>query len=79
MVTHDIGDRVFRHGGGVTIYVKEHITSQIIPTTTSNTNDALEALCIKCTLHDTTYHICGIYHPPKATYEEASMISLIDV
>ncbi|ESO05375.1 hypothetical protein HELRODRAFT_171767 [Helobdella robusta] len=51
-----------RRGGGVVIYLKSSISSQIHIVPPHAVNDTLETLCLKCIIDSEPYIICAIYH-----------------
>jgi hypothetical protein len=60
-------DQHNRKGGGVCIYVKNDITSEIIwPTVDSN--PLIEAVVLKCKFNQRTYYLACCYYPPKPVY-----------
>ncbi|ESO04261.1 hypothetical protein HELRODRAFT_172618 [Helobdella robusta] len=68
-----------RRGGGVVIYLKSSISSQIHIVPPNAVNDTLETLCLKCIIDSEPYIICAIYHPPNhPSYEVSTMMCYID-
>ncbi|ESO11726.1 hypothetical protein HELRODRAFT_166746 [Helobdella robusta] len=64
-------DRTGRQcGGGVVIYLKSSISSQIHIVLPRAINDALETLCLKCIID----FICAIYHAPNHPSYEVSTL-----
>ena len=68
-------ERVKKRGGGVLIYIKSNITADVFEPVNKDNIDALETLIVKCTFNNIDHFICGLYHPPKASYSEARLIS----
>ena len=54
----------------ITAYVFEHVNKDNI--------DSLETFIVKCTFNNIEHFICVLYHPPKASYSDARLISHID-
>jgi hypothetical protein len=60
-------DRHHRKGGGVCIYVRNDITSEVIwPTVDSN--PLVEIVVLKCKYNQRTYFLACCYYPPKPVY-----------
>ncbi|ESN91361.1 hypothetical protein HELRODRAFT_165387 [Helobdella robusta] len=80
MATHFKKDRSGRRrGGGVVIYLKSSISSQIHIVSPHAINDALKTLCLKCFIDSEPYFICAIYHPPNhPSYEVSTLMGYID-
>ena len=64
--------------GGVLIYIKSNITAYVFKAITKDNIDAVENLIVKCTFNNIEHFICGLYHPPKASYSESRLISQRD-
>ncbi|ESO02823.1 hypothetical protein HELRODRAFT_174247 [Helobdella robusta] len=68
-----------QRGGGVVISLKLSISSQIHIVLPHSINNALETLCLKCTIDSEPYFICAIYHPPNhPSYEVSTLMGYID-
>ncbi|ESN93127.1 hypothetical protein HELRODRAFT_181223 [Helobdella robusta] len=68
-----------RRRGGVVIYLKSSISSQIHMVSPHVINDALETLCLKCIIDSEPYFICATYHPPNhPSYEASTLKGYID-
>ena len=67
-----------RRGDGVLIYIKSNITADVFEPVNKDNINALETLIVKCTFNNVAHFICGLYHPPKASYSDARLISHID-
>ena len=60
-------DRTGRRGGGVAIYIREHIPYNFI--TVKNDGKEYESVWINVSIDKNNFTICGIYHPPKPIYD----------
>ena len=58
--------------------MKSEITANVFEAINKDNIDALETLIVKCIFNNIDHFICGLYHPPKASYSEARLISHID-
>ena len=70
-------DRKKRRGGGVAIYIKDHIQSSVMEIEQLNCPDIFELLLVKTFIHTDSHFICAIYHPPKALYNTADLLKYI--
>ena len=55
-----------------------NITADVFKPVIKDNIDALESLIVKCTFNNIEHFICGLYHPPKASYSDARLISHTD-
>jgi exonuclease III len=70
-------DRTGKKGGGVAIFVRNDINSNILSFSHEQGNTLVEVLWIRCNFLDMTYYIAGCYHPPKARYSDSVLTDLL--
>ena len=61
-------DRKGRKGGGVAVYSKDNMNSQIV-TTIVDDREEYEALWVRARCGDRDFYFCAVYHPPRPLYD----------
>ena len=59
-----------RNGGGLCVYVRNHITCTVIDNNDmiNNCDKRIEIMCLSCQSNNVSYIICLCYHPPSPRY-----------
>ena len=70
-------DRTGKKCGGVAIFVRNDISSNVVSFSHVQSDTLVEVLWICCNFLDTIYYIAGCYHPPKARYADSVLTNLL--